>query len=110
MMPQYSRREMIQSLCGGLGSIGLTGMLSGQQAQAATLGHYTGPSLADEGETRHLPVHDRRPIAGRHVRSEARAAQVSGAAAELGRSSNGAADRRPAAEPVRVQAGREERR
>ncbi|HYI95547.1 MAG TPA: DUF1501 domain-containing protein [Bryobacteraceae bacterium] len=45
MMPQYSRRELIQSLCGGLGSIGLAGMLSGTQAHAASLGHYKGPSL-----------------------------------------------------------------
>ena len=45
MMPPYSRREMIQSLCGGLGSIGLTGMLSASRGQAASLGQYKGPSL-----------------------------------------------------------------
>ena len=40
-----SRREMIQSLCGGLGSVGLSAMLSGQQARAASLGYYKGPRL-----------------------------------------------------------------
>jgi Protein of unknown function (DUF1501) len=41
-----TRREMIQSLCGGLGTIGLTAMLSGQRiAQAAALGNYKGPQL-----------------------------------------------------------------
>src|SRR5712691_50405 len=45
MTDNFSRREWIQSLCGGLGSVGLMGMLAGEQAQAATLGHYTGPNL-----------------------------------------------------------------
>lgn len=45
MSYQFSRRAMIQSLCGGLGSVGLTALLSQQQAQAATLGRYTGPSI-----------------------------------------------------------------
>src|SRR5215208_1976461 len=40
-----SRRAMIESLCGGLGSVGLTAMLSGQPARAAGSGHYTGPRL-----------------------------------------------------------------
>jgi hypothetical protein len=40
-----SRREMIRSLCGGLGSIGLSGMLAGETAQAAAIGHYAGPRL-----------------------------------------------------------------
>ena len=45
MRQPLSRREMIQSVCGGLGSIGLSAMLAGQAAQAATLGHYKGPQL-----------------------------------------------------------------
>jgi Protein of unknown function (DUF1501) len=35
MIERYSRRELIRSLCGGLGSIGLAGMLADEQAQAA---------------------------------------------------------------------------
>ena len=40
-----SRRHFIQSLCGGLGSVGLSALLGQQQASAAALGHYTGPQL-----------------------------------------------------------------
>src|SRR5580692_10987424 len=46
MIEKLSRRAMIQSLCGGLGSVGLAGLLGGPAAQAApTVGHYTGPRL-----------------------------------------------------------------
>src|SRR5438067_7709225 len=45
MMTKLSRREMIQSLCGGLGSVGLAGLLAGPNARAATLGRYSGPRL-----------------------------------------------------------------
>ena len=45
-----SRREWIQSLCGGLGSVGLLGTLASQQAQAAALGHYAGPALAPKAK------------------------------------------------------------
>ena len=45
MMEKLSRRAMIQSLCGGLGSVGLTGLLAAQGAQAAPMGHYVGPHL-----------------------------------------------------------------
>jgi hypothetical protein len=40
-----SRRHMIQSLCGGLGSVGLSAILGQQTASAATLGRYAGPKL-----------------------------------------------------------------
>ena len=46
MTSRYSRREMIQSLCGGLGSVGLHALLAGAPARAAALGHYDGPRLA----------------------------------------------------------------
>lgn len=39
-----SRRALIESLCGGLGSVGLSAMLS-QQVHAASLGHYKGPQI-----------------------------------------------------------------
>jgi hypothetical protein len=42
MMENLSRRSVLQSLCGGLGAVGLTGILARQQARAATLGHYPG--------------------------------------------------------------------
>ncbi len=45
-----SRREWIQSLCGGLGSVGLLGTLAGRQAQAAMLGRYTGPHIASKAK------------------------------------------------------------
>ena len=46
--PGVSRREMIQSLCGGIGSIGLAGLLQNlsiEGVSAAGLGRYTGPAL-----------------------------------------------------------------
>src|SRR5262245_34421456 len=45
MMRPVSRRQMIQSLCGGLGSVGLNAMLSQQTAAAAATGRYAGPKL-----------------------------------------------------------------
>ena len=45
MIESYSRRKLIQSMCGGLGSVGLAGLLADQQLGAAPLGHYTGPKL-----------------------------------------------------------------
>ena len=52
MRDRISRRSMIQSLCGGLGAIGLTGMLSSQKATAASLGHYPGSLLP--GKAKHV--------------------------------------------------------
>ena len=45
MTRRVSRREMIQSLCGGLGSVGLAGLLASEEARAATAGRYVGPRL-----------------------------------------------------------------
>src|SRR5437773_182271 len=42
MIGHYSRRDLIRSLCGGLGSIGLAGMLADEQARAAAA-HTAGP-------------------------------------------------------------------
>jgi len=39
---KYSRRDLIRSLCGGLGSIGLASVLADEQARAATT-HTVGP-------------------------------------------------------------------
>ena len=45
MTGEITRRSWIQSLCGGLGSIGLSGLLAAEQAQAASMGHYAGPHI-----------------------------------------------------------------
>src|SRR5262249_59038703 len=45
MMEKLSRRHMIQSLCGGLGSVGLSAILGQQTASAAAVGRYAGPKL-----------------------------------------------------------------
>jgi Protein of unknown function (DUF1501) len=45
MKYDLTRRGMIQSLCGGLGSVGLMSLLGEQSALAATPGHYGGPQL-----------------------------------------------------------------
>ncbi len=45
MKYDLTRRGMIQSLCGGLGSVGLMSLLGEQSALAATPGHYAGPQL-----------------------------------------------------------------
>jgi hypothetical protein len=52
MMEKISRRSMIQSLCGGLGAVGLTGILANQQARATALGHYAGPPTS--GKAKHV--------------------------------------------------------
>ena len=45
MKYDLSRRGMIQSLCGGLGAVGLSALLGEGTAEAAALGHYAGPHL-----------------------------------------------------------------
>jgi hypothetical protein len=52
MTEKPSRRSILQSLCGGLGAVGLTGLLSSQQARASTLGHYSGPLTP--GKAKHV--------------------------------------------------------
>jgi hypothetical protein len=42
---RLSRRAMLESLCGGLGSVGLSAMLARNQAMGATAGNYRGPEL-----------------------------------------------------------------
>ena len=46
MMETLSRRRMIQSLCGGLGSVGLSALLGEKSVSAAIAGHYSGPNLS----------------------------------------------------------------
>src|SRR5687767_11648095 len=44
MTNRLSRRALIQSLCGGLGSVGLAGIFN-EPAAGATPGRYTGPQI-----------------------------------------------------------------
>jgi len=52
MIRRPSRREMIHSMFGSVGAVGLTALLSGQPARAASLGHYTGPRIP--GKAKHV--------------------------------------------------------
>ncbi|MGD0435076.1 MAG: DUF1501 domain-containing protein [Bryobacteraceae bacterium] len=52
MTEKLSRRSLLQSLCGGLGAVGLTGLLASEQARAAALGHYPGPLTP--GKAKHV--------------------------------------------------------
>lgn len=50
MMERLSRRMMLQSLCGGLGSVGLAGLFADPQVSAAELGRYAGPRFAPKAK------------------------------------------------------------
>jgi hypothetical protein len=43
MNEDLTRRAWIQSLCGGLGTVGLLGMLASEEARGAPINHYLGP-------------------------------------------------------------------
>ncbi|MDQ6708145.1 MAG: DUF1501 domain-containing protein, partial [Acidobacteriota bacterium] len=45
MIRNLSRREMIQSVFGGVGAVGLGAILSGGRADAASLGRYSGTRI-----------------------------------------------------------------
>src|SRR5271168_4824154 len=76
MTGRVSRRTLLQSLCGGLGTVGLTGLFAGEQARAAGLGHYTGPrtpgkakhviSLFMAGGPSHVDMFDPKPLLVKH--------------------------------------------
>lgn len=50
MKQPLSRRALIESLCGGLGAVGLAGLLSEQAANAAIAGRYAGPKIAPKAK------------------------------------------------------------
>jgi hypothetical protein len=50
MIEKPSRRAMLQSLCGGLGSIGLAGLFADSSLSAAALGRYSGPRIAPKAK------------------------------------------------------------
>jgi uncharacterized protein (DUF1501 family) len=52
MIFQPSRRELLRTMFGGLGTVGLAGMLAREQAQAATLGRYT--AARTPGKAKHV--------------------------------------------------------
>jgi hypothetical protein len=67
---------MIQSLCGGLGSVGLAGLFANEQAKAAALGRYSGPRIAPKakhviclfmaGGPSHVDMFDPKPALLKH--------------------------------------------
>ena len=71
MKYDLSRRSMIQSLCGGLGSVGLAAMLGRAAGGRGHAGPLRRPASAGQGQAHHLPVHGGRTVAARHVRSQA---------------------------------------
>jgi len=52
MIYKPSRRELLRTMFGGIGTVGLAGMLAREQAAAATLGRYTAPRTA--GKAKHV--------------------------------------------------------
>lgn len=52
MICAHSRREALLKMFGGLGSVGLAGLLSREQAEAAMAGRYAGP--ATPGKAKHV--------------------------------------------------------
>ena len=72
-----TRRAWIQSLCGGLGSVGLLGMLAEEQARAAAMGHYTGPRIPPKakhviflfmtGGPSQIDLFDPKPLLAKHA-------------------------------------------
>jgi hypothetical protein len=76
MTGRVSRRTLLQSLCGGLGTVGLTGLFASEQARAAGLGRYTGPrtpgkakhviSLFMAGGPSHVDMFDPKPLLVKH--------------------------------------------
>jgi hypothetical protein len=52
MIHRLSRRQLIETAFGGIGALGLTAMFGEQQAQAASLGKYTGPRTS--GKAKHI--------------------------------------------------------
>ena len=87
---------MRRTLGAGFGP-GLAALLAGPSAQAAAVCALHRAATAGESQARHLPVHARRTLPCRYVRSQAGAGQVRGAAAGLRGSAHGTADRRTAA-------------
>jgi hypothetical protein len=71
-----SRRQMIQSLCGGLGTVGLSGLFAAETRPGA-LGHYAGPrtpgkakhviSLFMTGGPSHVDMFDPKPLLVKHA-------------------------------------------
>ena len=110
---RLSRRDGSRRCRAASGSLGLAGMLSRRAAAAPRPGRAGSsevPEFSGQGQAQHRPLHGGRAVAGGHVRSQARAAEVSGTAAALGRPAHRAHDRRSAALAVRVQAVRAGRR
>ncbi len=106
-----SRREMLRSSAAGFASLALAGLLADEAQRARRSAGARAAALHAQGQAGDLPVHARRPVAGRHVRLQAavgtrprQAAALRQAARRLGR--NG----QPAALALEVPATRPKRR
>ena len=112
-----SRREMLRRSGTGFGMLGLAGVLAADGALASAAEAAPGgtgalaaeePALRRQGPAGRAPVHERRPVAGRYVRSQAAARQASRPAA-AGQPAHRAKDRRGDALAVQVRQIRPER-
>ena len=78
-----SRRDLLTRCGTGFGMIGLAGVLRGgrRATPRRRSAGAEGAASSGQGEAHHSSVHERRPVAGRYVRSEAGARHLPGAAA-----------------------------
>ena len=65
---EINRRDMLKRITAGFGYLGLAGLLR-QQARAGI--HQAWPTFCAQGQASDFSVHERRPVAHRHVRPEA---------------------------------------
>ena len=72
MMIPLSRRELLARTGTGLGVLGLASLLADESRAAGSPTCAPAATLHPEGQARHSPVHERRPVAGRYVRPETR--------------------------------------
>ena len=105
-----TRRDALCRIGNGFGMLAFASLVGDSLAAAATLGDQDPedarlgwPAPSREGEARHLPVHERRAVAGGQLRSEADAGQVSRPAAARRQPRHRAQDRRADALAVHVQ-------
>ncbi len=102
-----SRRELLARSGTGLGMMALAGLLVESEPATAASGYQNpllpkSPHFAGQGEARHPPVHERRALPRRYVRSQAGAGEVRRQGAAQRQPAHRAQDRRGAAVAVQV--------
>ena len=75
-----SRREMLARSANGFGAAALAALLAAEEARGAdaVAVRPQEAALSRQGQERHLPVHGRRPVAGRYLRPQAAARREHG--------------------------------